>query len=184
MFTPKDMDKATSSGYMKLVEGANKIRIMKEPITGFEYWTDKIGRPVEKNAMAGEGGKPVRVETFDELKMEFRGLVKAFAAMVVWNYAIKKIQILQIKQVGILNALEALSKNEDWGDITGYDIVITKTKTGEEARDVEYSVMPSPAKELTVEVLEAYEDTKIDLQQLYKGEDPFGIETIDLETVK
>ena len=173
MFIPKDIDKVNVSNYMRFSEGVNKFRILDEPITGYVYWLDKNGKPVGKKERAGEGGKPVRVKSFDELSLDLRGCVKGFAAMVIWNYQVKKIQILEVSQVGIMNSLDALANSEDWGDITSFDISINKAKTGPDPMDVEYSVMPSPKKEVSKEVLEGYNATTVNLETLYEGLDPF-----------
>jgi hypothetical protein len=181
MFTPKDFDKSQVGNYMKFTDGANRVRILKEPITGYVYWKDVNGNVVGRNQMAGEGGKPFRVRDFSELGMAERGGMRGFAAMIVWNYQVNKIQILEIKQSGIMNSLEALSNSKSWGDVTGYDIVITRTKTGSDPKDVEYSVMPEPKAKLEKDVLNAYNESNIDLNALYEGTDPFGGESEDVK---
>lgn len=181
MFKPEGAEKLSISGYMKFSDGANKFRILKEPVTGFEYWLDSEGNPVARGEMAGEGGKPVRVKQLTEVDKSLWNNMKAFAAMIVWNYNVSKIQILQIKQVGIMNQLDALDANSDWGDITGYDITVTKKKTGEETKNVDYIVTPSPIKPLSQEVLMAYNDTKINLEALFSGDDPFASKDLDLD---
>ena len=98
---------------------------------------------------------------------------------------LEKVQILEIKQIGIMNALDALYDSKAWGDVTGYDIVITKTKTGPEPMNVEYSVVPEPKKPVSKKILEAY-DGKINLEALFEGEDPFsseGTDEVDLEDI-
>jgi len=166
---------------MKFEEGQNRIRILEKPITGYVYWEDAEGNLVPKNEMAGKGGKPVRVKSWEGLTNAQRGAMKGFAAMVVWNYQAERIQILEVKQVGIMNALEALSLSKSWGDITTFDIVITKTRTGINPTDVEYSVMPEPKEPVSKEIKEAYKEAHIDLEALYRGEDPFGVEKTEPE---
>jgi len=185
MFIPKDFDKAMVGNYMKFQEGQNTIRILREPITGYVYWEDSNGNIVPKNKMAGEGGKPMRTRDFEEISLEARSAMKGFAAMIVWNYQMSKIQILEVKQVGIINSLEALVKSKSWGDVTSFDIIITKTKTGPNPTDVEYSVMPEPKKAMSKEVKTAFDTTKINLEALYEGEDPFSNELspIDIEEI-
>lgn len=179
-FIPKDYDKATAGNYMKFEKGGaigvpvpHKVRILQESILGYEYWVDKVGNVVPRGEMAGEGGKPIRAERYDGFEMEQRNAMKGFAAMVVWNYKAEKIQILQIKQSKIMNGLEALENSESWGDVKKYDIVINRIKTGAETKNVDYSVMPEPAKPLTKEIKEAFKVTPINLKALYSGDDPF-----------
>lgn len=175
MFTPENFAEAMTGNYLKkFEEGQNRIRILEEPITGYVYWEDANGNIVPKNEMAGKGGKPIRVKSWDKLTNAQRSAMKGFAAMVVWNYQVSKVQILEVKQIGIMNSLEALSLSKSWGDVTTFDIIITKTKTGPNPTDVEYSVMPEPKEPLTDEIKKAYKDANVNLSALYKGEDPFG----------
>ncbi len=184
MFTPDRFSEAQTGNYMKFEDGQNKIRILEKPITGYVYWEDAEGNLVPKNEMAGKGGKPVRVKTWDELTNLQRGAMKGFAAMVVWNYNVGKIQILEVKQVGIINSLEALSLSKSWGDVTTFDIIITKTRTGTNPTDVEYSVMPEPKEKLSDEVKKAYKDADVNLDALFKGADPFSKEeAVDMEEI-
>jgi len=181
MFTPDKFAESQVGNYMKFEEGQNRIRILEKPITGYVYWEDAEGNLVPKNEMAGKGGKPVRVKSWEGLTNAQRGAMKGFAAMVVWNYQAERIQILEVKQVGIMNALEALSLSKSWGDVTSFDIVITKTRTGINPTDVEYSVMPEPKEPVSKEIKEAYKEAHIDLEALYRGEDPFGVEKTEPE---
>jgi hypothetical protein len=181
MFTPDKFAESQVGNYMKFEDGQNRIRILEKPITGYVYWEDAEGNLVPKNEMAGKGGKPVRVKSWEGLTNAQRGAMKGFAAMVVWNYQAERIQILEVKQVGIMNALEALSLSKSWGDVTSFDIVITKTRTGINPTDVEYSVMPEPKEPVSKEIKEAYKEAHIDLEALYRGEDPFGVEKTEPE---
>lgn len=183
MFIPENYDKTVTNKYMKFAEGVNKVRFMSEPITGYIYWVDKNGEVVEKNRMAGEGGKPVRAPNFDEFSTEARNAMKPFAAAVVWNYDLERLQVLEVKQVAVMKGLEALAQSKSWGDITSYDVLIIKTKTGAEVRDVEYGVMPEPKADVPKEALEAYNSVSINLDALFSGEDPFTSESINVDEV-
>jgi hypothetical protein len=173
MFTPENFENANAGPYMKFQEGENRIRILNNPVTGYVYWLDKDGNVVEKNKMAGEGGKPIRAKNYDDFTMEQRTAMKGFASMVVWNYQAEKIQILEVKQIGIINSLEALSKSKSWGDVTTFDIIITKTKTGPNTTDVEYSVMPEPKEPLDNKISKLFKESNINLEALFTGDDPF-----------
>ena len=183
MFKPKDFDKAQIGNYMKFEDGENKIRILDTPITGYVYWEDAAGNRVGRNEQAGKGGKPVRTPDFSGFDNDKRGAMRGFTAMKVWNYNASKVQILEIKQVHIINALEVLSISKSWGDVTKFDIIINRKRTGTQPMDVEYSVVPEPKEELSKEIKEEYKKVSIDLDALFKGEDPFGSseEKVDLE---
>jgi len=163
-FLPQDYKVPVSGGgYMKLKMGDNLVRIMSNPIFGYEYWTNET--------------KPVRSEVeFTEtpnIKLDKDGnptKVKHFWAFIVWNYETKNIEILQINQSTIQSAITNLVKDEDWGNPKNYDLKITRTGEG---FDTEYAVNPKPAKAVTEEVAQKYADSKIKLEALFDGGNPF-----------
>lgn len=152
------------SNYMKLVEGENTLRILASAIIGWEYWTTE--------------NKPVRakenwVEAPSDCKTDKNGnkTVKHFWAFPVYNFQMKRVQILEITQKGIMNAIKALVKNEKWGDVKNFDITITRVGEGLET---EYSVMPNPHSEVSADIKKQYEDMNINLEALYSSDDPFA----------
>jgi hypothetical protein len=157
------------SNFLKLEEGDNTIRILSSAVIGYEYWT-----------AINNSKKAVRVESYDEIPDEFknnkdnRKNAKYFWAFVVYNFKTKSIQLLQIRQKGIMGGIEALNKNKSWGNPKDYNIIITKTKTGPEPRDVEYSVMPEPKEIVDPGITKLFEDMQIDLTAIYRDEDPFS----------
>lgn len=97
---------ATNSSYMKLQEGENNFRILSSPVLGWEYWTSDR--------------KPVRLRYSEEnYKIASREAqknsdpksqkAKHFWAMVVWNYANDKVEILELTQRGIQESLRTLA---------------------------------------------------------------------------
>lgn len=160
----------STSGYMTLEEGANSIRVLSSAIVGWEWWTAD-----------GEGNRtPNRVKDFGDVPWEFvrtpdkKDKAKEFWAFVVYNQNTKLVQILEIKQQSIMRLIEGLVKSPKWGSPKDYDIVIYKTKTGSNAYDVEYSVMPEPKEAIDPAIVQVYKDMNINLEALYKGEDPFA----------
>lgn len=142
---------------MKLEEGENRFRILSAPIIGWEDWNDK--KPVRFRFNA-KPDKPI-----DPLKP-----IKHFWAFIVFNYVDAKIQILEITQASIRKRLEFLSKDSDWGSPFGYDIKVVKTG---QQKDTEYSVNPCPQKPIDSGIKELFAATPIDLEELFRGGDPF-----------
>jgi len=165
-FLPEGYKVPVSGGnYMKLLDGANEIRILSEALLGFEYWnTDN---------------KPVRArETWQvppkDIKLDPKGnttAIKHFWAFSVWNYEAKAIQVLEITQTTIMGAIKALVDNVKWGNPKDYDITITRTGSG---LDTEYSVVPNPKTELSKDVMDKYREKNPNLSALYDSGDPFG----------
>ena len=144
--------------YMNFQEGENKFRILSDAVVGWEDWKDK--KPLrfpfnEKPAKPQDPTKPI----------------KGFWAMIVWNYSAKKIQILQIKQASVIKSLEALIKDEDWGQPFFYDIKVTKSGEGMLTK---YAVNPVAPKPVTKEVIDSFKATPIYLDALFHGLDPFA----------
>lgn len=172
---------ATNSSYMKLQEGESNFRILSSPILGWEYWTSER--------------KPVRLpyseEAYKQAQKEAQKnpdpksqKAKHFWAMVVWNYATEKVEILELTQRGIQESLRSLATKRGWGNpVKTYDISIDKTGSG---TDTEYTVSPIPPSPLPEEIEIALKATPINLNALFYGEDPFDstwVEPIDAEEV-
>jgi hypothetical protein len=159
------------SHYMEFEEGVNSFRILSNAIVGFEWWV----------ANGKEGRKPVRIRTAEEVPDEVRSTLddrrraRHFWAFTVYNYTAKAVQVLVLKQQTIMRAIEAFGKSPKWGDPRGYDLIIEKTRTGSQARDVEYSVIPEPPTRLDSGIAELAKNVSVDLEALYAGEDPFAI---------
>ena len=164
----------TPSRYMRLSEGRNTFRVLGSAIVGWEYW-------VENEEEKGKR-KPIRVKTVDEVPGEFmnaknwRMKAKHFWAFPVYNRDLQDIQILEVTQKAVMKGVEALvNDGENWGDPRDYDICVTRSKTGSEDRDVEYSVLPMPKKKLDETITDTYEQMTIDLEALFSRGDPFAM---------
>lgn len=152
----------SSSNYMKFELGDNHFRILsKNAVLGWIDWVDK---------------KPVRTRytTIKPEPVDPKKPVKHFWAFIVWDYkeadADKKIKILEITQAGIQNFITNLTLDEDWGDPISYDLVIKRQGEGLETS---YDCMAKPPKPLSPEIAKRFSESKIDLQQLFVGGDPF-----------
>ena len=153
------------SNYLKLEEGNHTFRVLSSAIVGWEAWID-----------TEDGGrKPLRAKSQDDLPevaFEQREIPKHFWAFVIYNREEEQIQILEITQRSIMMKMEALVRNEKWGDPKEYDICITRT--GKTMQDTNYSTMPEPKEKLDPAILKLYKDMDIKLDKLYSGGDPFS----------
>ena len=162
-FLPSDY-KEEKSGYAKLEEGENRFRILSSAIVGWEYWNEN-----------NEGArKPIRKRLTEDLiigEIQEPDTVRKFWAFVVWNYKQETIQILELTQKSIKNAILSLIKNPKWGSpVNSYDIVIIRQGTD---KNTKYSVTPDPREPTTDKILNEYNKTYINLDALFRGEDPF-----------
>lgn len=153
--------------YMRLEDGANKFRVLSPLVTGYEYWNTE-NKPVRLREMPGTPPADCRIEDKGGKK------IKHFWAFVVWNYAVAKVQILELTQSSIQTSILDLVENTDWGTPTEYDITVTRKG---QKLDTEYTVHPSPHKPIPADAVEAFKATKIDLDKLFDGGDPVEHET-------
>lgn len=156
----------TGGGYMKLQDGDNIFRVLSSAIVGYEYWTNE-NKPVRS---------PKPFESIpSNIKLDKEGnptKIKHFWAFVVWNYATKNVEILELTQTSIQQSITNLVKDEDWGDPKKYDIKVNRTGVG---LDTEYETNPKPHKEIDEAILFAYEKKEINLKALYTGGNPFDV---------
>lgn len=164
-FLPQGYELPKSSGsYTKLTQGDNKFRILGQAITGYEYFN------TEK--------KPVRSPEFPKstpnIGKNEKGIinpVKHFWAFPIWNYATNKIEILELTQSTIQSAIAGYSADEDWGDVTEFDITVNKKG---ELLTTEYQIRPSPKKPLSDDIKEAMKNApRPNLEALFTNANPF-----------
>ena len=162
-FTPP---KSKTNYLNKFPQGETKFRILSSPVIGYVGWKDK---------------KPLRRKTMDELKgiqldksqYDPVGVPNYFWAMAIWNYTEECLQILELTKLSIIDKITKLSADKDWGSPIEYDIKITREGEGKKTT---YSVNPLPHKSLTEEIEKAVKEQPVDLEKLFKGEDPFAQE--------
>jgi|SRR5579863_9788489 len=150
----------TNSGYMKLQEGENRIRILSKPILGWEDWHEK---------------KPVRYRLEDKPSSSYDPLkpIRHFWAFIVWNYGEEQIQILHLTQATVRKSIEALCRDEEWGSPYFYDLKIIKKG---EMESTEYKVNPIPHKALDPNIAQAFKNKPCNLEALFEGQDPFALD--------
>lgn len=147
---------ATNANYLKFADGETRFRILSKPVIGWLDWKDN--KPL-RYVMTAKPERPV-----DAAKP-----IKHFWAMIVWNYATAKVQVLEITQSTVQKAIENLAKDSDWGAPFDYDIkVVRKGKD----KQTEYTVTPSPKKAFAD--FKSANDVKVCLNELFTGGDPFN----------
>jgi hypothetical protein len=148
---------------MKFQDGVNKIRVLSQLVSGWEYWLEEDGKR-----------KPIRVKGFEQVPLEHRSTkdkrdaAKFFWAFLVWNYQTESAQILEITQSTVRAAITTLTEDADWGDVYEYDLVITKS--GKEL-ETEYQINPKPKAKFD---LKDKTLPTVNLSALFTGEDPFN----------
>lgn len=160
--------------FMKFAIGENRFRILDKPMLGYSGW--KTGE--DKKVCVR---KPT--DDFGKGELDPKEQPKHFWALPVWNYEAGIVQVLEITQTTIQEAITALNRNKKWGRPTEYDIVVTAV--GEKLKR-EYSIIPDPKEPLAAEAAEAWAALQgtFDITRLWTNGDPFGEngETVEPDT--
>lgn len=163
-FLPTNYEVPKSSGnYLKFQDGENTFRVLSSAVIGWEGWILNSEEKREPKRFHIDQ-KPTDLRNFEKNK------ISHFWAFVVFNVNEEKIQILEITQKTIQNAIKSLVDNKKWGDPKEYDITITKTG---QKKDTSYSIMPNPHNPTHEAIIETYNRANIDLEKLFTGENPF-----------
>jgi len=165
----------SGGNYAKLLQGENKFRIVGDIedtppgfIVGMVGWiTNEEGQR-----------RPVRYTTGESVPQTFKDKPKEFFAMLVWNYAEERIQVLELTQAGLKDELIKLDADVDWGDLRKFDISIIRSGEGLETS---YVMTPKPHKKRTDEINAAVKAMKVNLNALFTGDDPFAEEAPSAE---
>lgn len=165
MALPKDVKIPKSSQFGKFQIGVNRYRVMSDVITGWEGWRDK--KPFRHE---GDVCK-IKPEQVD-LNQNGKPNINYFWAMVVWSYNDKAIQVLEITQKTIMNPLYDYEQSADWGELKEYDIEIDKKVENDKTS---FTVRAIPPKKLSQDIINAYAESKVDLQKLFEGEYPMPV---------
>jgi len=185
---PDEFEFNQSAGrYMKFQEGDNRFRVLGDAIGGWEYWVpngDKK-KPVRRIFEATDkSGSKILLEARknNAIPDQSGNLIKQFIMVPVWNYTASIVQILEITQKTIGNEMRRYDNDPEWGPNTGYDLVVSKTKS---ANGTKYDLAPKPAKEIDADIAAAWEEVKkggFNLKAVFDknglGGDVFGTEIV------
>lgn len=158
---------SSNGAYTKLVKnGDTKLRILTPFITWWEYFDTE--------------NKPHRqIEKFKECPWIWeKRTQKEFRAMCVWNYDTKRVEIWEVTQAKIKEALFNLNKDPDFWNPMNYDIKVNRTW---EQLDTTYQVKTLSKSEFKPEDMWEYGSVKeitlramsINLDALLSWGDPF-----------
>lgn len=174
----EEVEIPSTSNYFKFEDDDNVFRILGSfsegsAIQGLEYWKTADNKRVPvRLAKKADGTFPsVPISELETNKFGDLDIPKYFWALPVWNYAEKKVQILEITQKTVLKGIKAYIANAKWGDPRDYDIIVNRGKEGEKTV---YTVTVNPKEKLDKAIVEQYTNININIKALFEGEDPFA----------
>lgn len=175
-FLPQNYEAPASGGrYLKLKNGKTRIRIISRPIIGWETWTSE-NKPVRGRYTPEEYARLQNIPN-PKVNNGQKQTCKHFWAMVVWNFATETIEVLEITQNSIQNAIKSYSQSSDWGAPYSYDLEIERTGEGLET---EYAVLAMPKSTFNKEaVYEKLRESPVSLEKLFTGADPFELDDLE-----
>jgi hypothetical protein len=152
---------SNAGSYFKPKKGVNnKVRILSErAMEGYVQWT--------------QDSKPMRWkygENKPEANYQADTRPRKFLATAVWNYDAEQVQVWEITQKSIMDSINEIARDPDFGHPNGYDLKITRTGEGLETQ---YQIIPHSAA-LLPEVEAAMQNPGVNLEALLHGEDPFA----------
>lgn len=141
------------------------LRCLGIMVTGYTYWTND--NQCKRLTELPKDPKDIRVDDAGK-----KDRVRHFWAFPVWNSTEGSIQLAEVTQAGIQEAVFALYQDKDWGDLTTYPLKIRRTGQG---LKTEYSVNPSPKAPMPAEAIAEWDKVRMhfDLSLLFSGGNPF-----------
>lgn len=154
--------------------------LANEPLCYYEVWGEDEtgkGKPFRFAAEASpddieqEMGANYQRRTKDDGTEEPQ---KFAIAMPIYNFDIKRIQVLSMTQKGLQKELDEISQVEEYSDMTEWDFIMTKAATV--SPDM-YGLRPVPRKKGTQEAIDAAWNEAVtngfDITRLLTGGHPF-----------
>jgi len=144
---------ASGSGFTKIKDGENRFRILSSPLLLWVIWSDKKVTRLRYDVTK----KPAKPQGEN-------ASVKHAWALIVWNYAEKRIEVMELDKMTLINPLLTHAKDKDWGHPKHYDVVFKKSGSGKDG--TKYEFVAKPKSEPIDEIVTAFTDNPIDLEQL------------------
>lgn len=181
-------DSASSSIYLNpssIEDGASvRFAILSEsPLEGVEVWFTKNGGGMTKritpewpdDALLAELSTQVDGEVAER---DGKRAIKRCASFFIYDFDAEMVRVFSANQKSLLADIERLASDEDYADLSKWDLKVTRTGKGTDTR---YHAAMVPTKRSTEKVakavIAAWDDAcanGADLEALYDGGSPLG----------
>lgn len=173
MSLPSDTSGGIGGGdYFKPEKGQNKILIVGDAITGYEYWTNEDKPIRSKEKFTDLPNVKIRQMKNDKTgQMEEKpDTQKFFWAMPIYDFKDKTFKLWQVTQKSLRDSLASLQSNEDWGNPIG-NYTISIDRQGEQLT-TKYSVVANPVKDKKEldDIMKQYKENPLNAEQMLFAE--------------
>lgn len=164
--------------------GSARFAILSEsPLEGVEIWFNKNGGGMTKRITPDWPDEALLAELCTEIggtvtEREGKRAIKRCASFFVYDFDAEMVRVFSANQKTLLADIERLASDEDYADLSKWDLKITRT--GREA-DTRYHCSMVPSKRVNEKVAQAviaaWDEAcanGADLEALYDGGNPLG----------
>lgn len=164
-FIPKEAIEAVNDGgssiFIDLKPGEQKFRILG---LRFYYETRTPNNsPIRSKTRLTKIPFNGRFECHTKNGKVWQEKIKYVWAMTVWSYADQEVKVLSLDKATVQKQLVVLDEDEDWGDLSTFDIKIVRKGEGSETK---YTVMPSNQKPLPKDIQSKIDNAAINLDAM------------------
>lgn len=156
----------SESRYMNFkTPGRYTFRILQAPIFGYLGWKVVDGKNTPSRFKMDQ--RPTDLSAFKD------GRLNHFWAMPVWNFNTNEVEVLELTQKTVQEAIETYARSE-WGSPLKYNLTVTREGTGRD--DTKYSTINGPQSDLPIEAQQAWAKVQAEgfnIAELYNDGDPF-----------
>ncbi len=119
-------ESGSGSVFLKLQNGTNQFRILDVPLTGYVWFEE-----------TPDGLRPKRTRDIGDVPSGEKPKHFWFVPVAMEG----SVKLIEITQKTILNELAMLDRSPVWGNLSGYEVIVTRSGDGLETT---YSVQPCP----------------------------------------
>lgn len=179
---------STGGGYLNpsAIEDGGFARfciLSEEPLEGYEIWFTRYDNKQTKRVVPQEPDAELLAQLENELgatvtERDGRKAIKPSSSFFVYDYEAAAVKVFSANQKTLLNDIARLTSDEDYADLSQWDLKISRTGRG---TDTKYTAMMVPTKrsdtKIAKAVIQAWDEAcraGADLTALYDGGNPFG----------
>lgn len=157
--------------------------LSEEPLLGFEVWFTKDAGGMTKRITPEYPDAELLAQLEKQVggsvtERDGKKAIKPCASFFVYDFDAEAVKVFSANQKTLLNDIDRLTSDEDYADLSKWDLKVTRTGSG---TDTKYHAAMVPSKrsaeKVAKAVLEAWDTAcaaGADLEALFDGGNPFG----------